>query len=201
MHHPEETKQRILKAVRALWEEGGFAAITTRAVASTAEVNEVTLFRHFGSKDGLIRAMIDDAIGRLDSRNLIAADGAPTLDADLERWARTYVEQTLPLADVILLNLVEAARDPESNLWLHEIASRLPQALGRHLESLQAAGKVRAVPCEEVARYFYAALFAHILSARARPDFHADQLTADIARTFAALLEPSAADDGDGKCL
>ena len=199
MHHPEETKQRILKAVRALWEEGGFPAITTRAVAATAKVNEVTLFRHFGSKEGLIRAMIDDVIGRLDSRNLVAADEAPTLAADLEHWARTYVEQTLPIADVMLLNLVEATRDPESSPWPQEFATRLPQALARHLESLQARGRISAVPCEEVARYFYAALFAHVVSARARPNFDADALSTNIAGTFAALLAPPAPVGGDGR--
>ncbi len=52
----EDTRQRIITAAIQLFGQVGFAQATTRAIAETADVNEVTLFRHFGSKKNLLMA-------------------------------------------------------------------------------------------------------------------------------------------------
>lgn len=54
---PASTSARILAATVELVAERGYAATTTRAIAEKAGVNEVTLFRQFGSKQGIIRAL------------------------------------------------------------------------------------------------------------------------------------------------
>lgn len=53
-----ETEERILEAFLRLAGQRGLDAITTRAIADAAGVNEVTLFRHFGDKSTLIRAAV-----------------------------------------------------------------------------------------------------------------------------------------------
>ncbi|MCB9450925.1 MAG: TetR/AcrR family transcriptional regulator [Anaerolineaceae bacterium] len=55
----DETKQRILEAALTLFGEVGYTRATTRAIAERAGVNEVTLFRHFGNKQGLLLACIN----------------------------------------------------------------------------------------------------------------------------------------------
>ena len=54
----EPTKQQLLDAAVRVYAEGGFRGATTRRIAEEAGVNEVTLFRLFGSK----AALIDEAI-------------------------------------------------------------------------------------------------------------------------------------------
>ncbi len=56
----KETRRRILAAASAEFAEKGFAGATTRAIADRAEVNEVTLFRHFGNKQDLFTAVLSD---------------------------------------------------------------------------------------------------------------------------------------------
>ena len=51
---------QILDAALTVVVERGYLGATTRAIAKAAGVNEVTLFRRFGSKDKLLGA----AIGR-----------------------------------------------------------------------------------------------------------------------------------------
>jgi AcrR family transcriptional regulator len=51
---PEET---ILDAATALFGERGYQGTTTAAIAERAGVNEVTLFRRFGSKQGLLAVL------------------------------------------------------------------------------------------------------------------------------------------------
>lgn len=49
------SKERISTAAFTLFAEKGFDGTTTRAIAERAGVNEVTIFRTFGSKDALFR--------------------------------------------------------------------------------------------------------------------------------------------------
>jgi AcrR family transcriptional regulator len=53
----KDTRLAILDAAAELIGERGYKGTTTRAIAERAGVNEVTLFRHFGSKRGLLEAL------------------------------------------------------------------------------------------------------------------------------------------------
>jgi AcrR family transcriptional regulator len=53
------THQRLLQAAKELFTRQGITQTTTRQIAEVAGVNEVTLFRHFGSKPGLLLAVFD----------------------------------------------------------------------------------------------------------------------------------------------
>lgn len=55
------THQRLIQAALQLFAAQGITETTTRQIAELAGVNEVTLFRHFGSKNGLLLAVIEDA--------------------------------------------------------------------------------------------------------------------------------------------
>ena len=55
------TRQRLIKAALELFASQGVTATTTRQIAELAGVNEVTLFRQFGNKHGLLLAVIEDA--------------------------------------------------------------------------------------------------------------------------------------------
>jgi AcrR family transcriptional regulator len=48
------SRDRILEAAVRVYAEQGFRGATTRRIAEEAGVNEITVFRHFGSKDALI---------------------------------------------------------------------------------------------------------------------------------------------------
>lgn len=51
----KETHERILKAAVDLFSTSGYAATTTKDIASKANISEVTLFRHFDSKRNLFK--------------------------------------------------------------------------------------------------------------------------------------------------
>ena len=54
----EPTKQQLLDAAVRVYSDAGFRGATTRRIAEEAGVNEVTLFRLFGSKAALIEAAV-----------------------------------------------------------------------------------------------------------------------------------------------
>ena len=59
---------QILEAALAVIVKQGYAGATTREIAATAGINEVTLFRRFGSKQKLLTAVVEQ-----EAENFIAA--------------------------------------------------------------------------------------------------------------------------------
>ena len=55
-----EIRDRILDAAKRVYAKHGFRGATTRLIAIEAGVNEVTLFRTFGSKAALFQELMRD---------------------------------------------------------------------------------------------------------------------------------------------
>lgn len=79
------THRKILDVALGVYAERGYRGATTRRIAEAAGVNEVTLYRHFGTKDALIRAAIEAAEARARTR---LDYETPDPDAELRRWVR-----------------------------------------------------------------------------------------------------------------
>ncbi|MBD2595892.1 TetR family transcriptional regulator [Nostoc spongiaeforme FACHB-130] len=54
-------RQRLIQAALELFTTQGVSSTTTRQIAEKAGVNEVTLFRHFGNKHGLLLAVLEES--------------------------------------------------------------------------------------------------------------------------------------------
>ncbi|ACK74132.1 transcriptional regulator, TetR family (plasmid) [Gloeothece citriformis PCC 7424] len=54
------TRQRLINAALELFASQGVTQTTTKQIAELAQVNEITLFRHFGNKHGLLLAVIEE---------------------------------------------------------------------------------------------------------------------------------------------
>jgi AcrR family transcriptional regulator len=74
----EATRERILAAMAALVEEGGGQEPTSRAVAERAQVTEVTVYRHFPSRELLLKGLWEH-LNRKDGVRV----GMPESPADL----------------------------------------------------------------------------------------------------------------------
>ena len=58
----EDTRNRILRAALELFSTQGYTAATTRHIAGRAGVTEVTLFRHFQSKEKLFEEVVSNSL-------------------------------------------------------------------------------------------------------------------------------------------
>jgi len=57
----EETRRRLVDAAFELASEGGSAAMSIQAVADRSQISRGSVAWHFGSKEGLLIAVVDDA--------------------------------------------------------------------------------------------------------------------------------------------
>lgn len=57
-----ETSYKIMEVALKLFAEQGYYATTTKQIAQAAEVNELTIFRHFGSKSNLFQVTTEEYV-------------------------------------------------------------------------------------------------------------------------------------------
>jgi AcrR family transcriptional regulator len=110
-------RDRVLDAALELFVELGYKGTTTRAIAARARVNEVTVFRQFGTKQGLFHAVVlreTDIRDRLEGLELRPSDD---MAADLARFGTVVFEGMGSRSTLLKLILSEVGRDPA--LWEH----------------------------------------------------------------------------------
>ncbi len=133
------TRQRLITAALELFAQQGIAETTTKQIAEQAGVNEVTLFRQCGNKQGLLLAVLEESeiFDRL----------AEALTQDLDRThppaqiIRQYAETYLSLLDRVpelLRSIVgEAGKYPiENQEALGRGIDRVNQLLASTFENL-----------------------------------------------------------------
>ncbi|HXG45492.1 MAG TPA: TetR/AcrR family transcriptional regulator [Gemmatimonadales bacterium] len=80
-----DVREKILAAAARVYAESGFRGTTTRRIAEMAGVSEITLFRHFGSKDALISAALQQF--RHHARPLVTLREPQHPAEELQAWA------------------------------------------------------------------------------------------------------------------
>lgn len=78
---PDETRARILAATDELFGALGFDATSTRDIAERSGVNKALIHYHFGSKDELLVALLDDYYARLTAALVQAMGKGATIEA------------------------------------------------------------------------------------------------------------------------
>jgi AcrR family transcriptional regulator len=118
MSSPQKsTKTRLIEAALNLFAERGVTETTTKAVAERAKVNEVTLFRKFGSKHRLMLAVIEDSaiFAKLVHHLVRNANDRPTVAEFIKSYARACLA-TLSKAPELIRSIVgEAGSYPLEN--------------------------------------------------------------------------------------
>lgn len=100
----------IFGAAIGLLMSRGFEGATTKEIADSAGVNEVTLFRKYGSKTGLFEKAIEHRL-RDTPLNKIAFTG--DIETDLFAIVEAYLETNEVHGDIMPVILIELPRNPD----------------------------------------------------------------------------------------
>jgi len=160
-----DTKERLLGATMKLVSEKGYLGATTREIAHEAGVSEITLFRHFGSKEKLFEGMLGQYTFLPQLKEL-----RPRLDV------LPYEEALCIVATRFLLTLKERKSFikimfSEVNLYPGKIRKvynntidETRATLADYFLSLQKRGTLRKISPEASARTFLSMLVAYFRS-------------------------------------
>lgn len=91
----DDTRREILDVALHAFAQEGFASVTTRRIAAAADVNIATLSYHFGSKDGLYRAVVEQVYRRLNERSATLVEWLGSVLSDARIGASSAPHEAL----------------------------------------------------------------------------------------------------------
>lgn len=189
------TRARIVEAAWDLVGRLGTARVGMRQVAAAAGVSRQSVYLHFGSRAGLLVAMVRhrDAVSRYVERLEEELSGSPP-GAVLEVWIRRwndYLPEILPVAEVLALG---AIADPDAReAWRDRMEHHLA---GLHILFRLLARRrllARGWTPEEAADFFWSLVhldtYRHLVGERGwDPGAYTERLTEAARRIF--LVRP-----------
>jgi AcrR family transcriptional regulator len=123
------SRTEILSQALELFATRGYDAVGVQQICTAAGVTKPTLYHYFGSKRGLLEALISERVRPLHQELVVATDYAGDLPANLEQVARVYFQCATREPDFYRLLL---------SLWFFAPASEAFQAALTHHTTQQA---------------------------------------------------------------
>ena len=187
-------RDHLLHAAAQVYAEGGYHGATTRRIAAKAGVNEITLFRHFGSKDVLLR----EALAQCPGAEEAALPEEPQDPLrELTEWTRAHLQHLHERAALIRTCLGEFSERPD--LATPEISCpvRATSALAAYLGRLR-RHKLAAAPFDErvAAAMLMGVLFADGIGRDIVPAMYANDPADALTEYLALFLRGIGADAG-----
>ncbi len=145
--NPDKTRQRLLDAAERVFARNGLEGATTREIAREAAVNEVTLFRHFQTKEKLLAEVVQRTFDRQEETLAARRPEGNTADlrATLRHYAQCYhelLQRNLPLLRT-LIGEIHRHREYELRVFKGVLAPLKAELLVA-LQTAQGRGAVRS---------------------------------------------------------
>jgi AcrR family transcriptional regulator len=144
----QRTRDRVIKAAQQRFLREGYAATTIAAIASDAAVSADTIYKTFGGKPGLVRAIREQALAgegpvaaeeRSDAVQARERDGRKIIEA----WGTLTAEVAPRVAPILLLMRAAAATEPEGEELLAELDRDRLRRMAANARRLRDAGHLR----------------------------------------------------------
>jgi AcrR family transcriptional regulator len=180
-------RERLLDAAARVYAETGYRGATTRRIAQEAGVNEITLFRHFGSKTTLILEAVRQANLRSDCPTVPTSPGEPV--SEIRTWVRGELRHLTQLRSIIRTSLGEVEERPEILPLIGEKPRDVILGLSAYVEQLQHEGRASLeVDARTAALTFFGTLFADAMGRDVMPELYHDSLDESADRYASVFL-------------
>jgi AcrR family transcriptional regulator len=167
-------RDQLLESAARLYAEAGYRGATTRRIAMQAGVNEITLFRHFGSKDALIREAIARAGSSIEPQPLPDPPRDPS--RELKDWAKAHIAALRKRRSLIRTCMGEIEEHPGIFSGKSNPPAVAAKALCQYLRRLRETGQAKA-QFDEVAAstMLMGVLFADAMGRDIMPDMYRNE--------------------------
>ncbi len=140
----DSTRERLLDAAAQTFSRDGLRGATTREIARKAGVNEVTLFRHFKSKEQLLSAVLQRGLASEVAIMDEHSSWKENLRESMEKYARHYYSHVERKEGMARAFLAEAQTLPKSmQTMIADVIRPVRERLILILADAQRAGVVR----------------------------------------------------------
>ena len=181
-----EIRDRILQAAARVYAQHGFRGATTRLIAIEAGVNEVTLFRTFGSKAALFEAMMQCQCNALPLPEL--PDSPLDPQSELTSWCAALLTQMRQSRSMIRKSFGELEERPDAASSVCEGPNYAGVLLSTYIGRMQHAGLASAdADVETAVAMFMSTMFGDTICRDVMPNAFpqpAEEAPAMYVRTF-----------------
>ena len=161
------TRQRLLIAALELFSSQGVTETTTRQIAELAQVNEVTLFRQFGNKQGLLLAVIEDSgvFTHLGESLREQVNQTSDLDQALKKYASDRLQVLEQIPELLRSVVGEAGRYTiENRRALGRGVTLANREVARYLATVIERDRLHLLfPAEKLASLLNGMLFGYLV--------------------------------------
>ncbi|PFW59698.1 TetR family transcriptional regulator [Bacillus cereus] len=164
MNEMTNTSERIIEAFLELFRTHGYKGTTTRSISELAGVNEVTIFRNFGSKKNIMEKAVESLSRGMELNQLMPGEMTWNLEDDLLSIAEGYLAYIEKLKDLILISFQEAEMFPELKEKIALIPKQLKDNLVSYFIEMREKGKLIETDMEAQAMNFIWMNFGYFLS-------------------------------------
>jgi AcrR family transcriptional regulator len=133
-----DRRQEILAAAAGVFAQYGFLGATTRRIAEAAGVNEVTLFRYFGSKETLLLEAMQHNTLSSGITELPAIPVDPV--QELTVWSEAFISHLRLRSSIIRKTMSEIEEHPEIGICASHVPKRASADLCAYLDALKREG-------------------------------------------------------------
>jgi AcrR family transcriptional regulator len=179
-------RDEILAAAAEVFAQHGFRGSTTRRIADAAGVNEITIFRQFGSKEVLLR----EAMKHMTESGGLTA--LPEIPSDPEReltdWSESFIQHLRLRSSIIRKTMGEIEERPEMSECASFVPTQASNELCRYLVALRQQGRTSGkFDPKTAAAMLMGAIFADAMGRDIMPDVY-PQPQEKAAHMYTVLL-------------
>jgi AcrR family transcriptional regulator len=157
------TQDKILEAALKLFSQKGFLGAATREIARGAGVAEVTLFRHFPTKEALFKEVIRRYSFLPALRGILPGLEEASYEEALLAIARQFLTTLDERRDLIRIMLAERPHYPSQVRGIFRgILGEAFRMLADYFRQQQAGGVLRDFDPDAAAKAFLGAFFAYV---------------------------------------
>jgi AcrR family transcriptional regulator len=130
----EVVKDRILDVAGKLFAQHGVDGVSVRKIATEAGINHALIFRYFGSKDGLVTAILHRELSTLKNIFLVIPEQTSDAVKNLRGLLLHFLNENQNLVKLIVRSGLDGL-SPES--YVDQSTERLATILAKWIESQQ----------------------------------------------------------------
>lgn len=159
---PGDTQERILEAALKLFSRKGFLGATTKEIAKLAGVAELTLFRHFPSKEKLFEAVINRFSFLTELKGLLPEISRMDYRSALLEISEKFLNRLYENRELIRIMHSERHMYPSKVKEIYQnFAGALYKTLADYFKEMQASGVLREFDPENGARAFLGMFYSY----------------------------------------
>lgn len=163
---PETVEEKILNAAMKVFSKNGYNGSTTIKIAREANVNEITIFRKFKSKENLLKAVVEnnltETLENLDT--ILCMEKSTDIEICIKTLGISFKQFLDERMDFILIVANEGRKRPELKHTFTLFRSKMIEHLEEYFKTQIAHENIRKIDPEVLAFTLFSFIFYKSIS-------------------------------------